>query len=229
MLDGALGLAGNIDFAFVQPSAQIVRRQIDQHHFAGLVKHVVGHRFAHPYAGHTAHHVVQTFQMLYVDGSQHVDAGVQQLFHILPTFGVARTVGVAVRQFVHQDQRRMARQRGVEVEFMHQSPAMLDALLRQQRQAVEQGGGLAAAVGFHHADQHVQPLSAQTLGLLQHGVGFAHAGAGAEEYLQPAARFFIGQRQQAIGIGTLLFFFDHDNSLCYQAKRGSARRTLSLC
>ncbi len=229
VLNGALGLAGNIHFAFVQPSAQIVRRQIDQHHFAGLVKHVVGHRFAHPHAGHAAHYVVQAFQMLYVDGCQHVDAGIQQLFHILPAFGVARTVSVAVRQFIHQHQRRVARQRGVEIEFMHQPAAMLDAFLRQQRQAVEQGGGLAAAVGFHHADQHVQPLSAQTLGFLQHGVGFADAGAGTEEYLQSAARFFIGHRQQAIGIGALLLFFDHDNSLCYQAKRGSACRTLSLC
>ena len=127
VLNGALGTAGNIHFAFVQPSAQIVRRQIDQHHFAGLVKHVVGHRFAHPHAGHAAHYVVQAFQMLYVDGCQHVDAGIQQLFHILPAFGVARTVSVAVRQFIHQHQRRVARQRGVEIEFMHQPAAMLDA------------------------------------------------------------------------------------------------------
>ncbi len=229
LFDGALGLAGDIHFAFVQPLAQIVRRQVDQHHFVGRVKHGVGHRLAHPNAGHAADHVVQAFQMLYVDGCQHVDAGFQQLFHILPAFGVARAVRVAVRQLVHQHQRRMARQRGVEIEFMHQPAAMLDAFLRQQRQAVEQGGGLAAAVGFHHADQHVQPLRAQTLGLLQHGEGFADAGAGAEENFQSAARFFIGHRQQAIGIGALLLFFDHDNSLCYQAKRGSACRTLSLC
>ncbi len=60
--------------------------------------------------------------MLNVDGGEHVDAGIQQLFNILPAFGMARAGRVAVRQFVHQDQRRTARQRGIEIEFRMARP-----------------------------------------------------------------------------------------------------------
>ncbi|MNE19432.1 hypothetical protein D3C80_1125120 [compost metagenome] len=91
---------------------------------------------------------------------------------------------------------------------------MLDAFLCQQIQAVQQRCGFAAAMGFHHADQHVQPLAAQPLGFLQHGVGFAHPGTGAEENLQPTAGLFIGQRQQAVRVRALLFLIHHRSSFC---------------
>ncbi|MNE19433.1 hypothetical protein D3C80_1125130 [compost metagenome] len=80
---------------------------------------MIGHRFTYPHAGHAADHVVQAFQMLDIDGGQHVDTGVQQLFHILPALRMARTVGVTVRQLIHQDQCRVACQRGIEIKFLH--------------------------------------------------------------------------------------------------------------
>lgn len=95
--------------------------------------------------------------MLHVHGGEHVDTGVQQLFYILPAFRVTRTLGVAVRQFVHQHQRRMARQRGIEIKLLHQPAAILDTLFRQHVQPGQQRGGFAAPVGFDYANQHVQP------------------------------------------------------------------------
>ncbi|VEA72345.1 Uncharacterised protein [Serratia rubidaea] len=213
MLNGAFGVAGQIHLAFIQSPLQIVRRQVDQHHLGGLIEDVVGDGFAHAYAGNAADHVVQALQVLYVDGGQHVDAGIQQLLHILPALGVARAVGVAVGQFIHQDQRRVTRQRGVQIEFAHHAAAVLDPFLRQYAQPVQQRGGFIAAVGFHHPDQNVKAQSALPLGLLQHGVGFADAGAGAEKHLQAAARFFVGDRQQAVRVGALLFIINHGNSL----------------
>ncbi len=50
-----------------------------------------------------------------------VDAGVEQFLDVLPALGVARAGRVGVRQLVDQDQRRLARQRGVEVELARAS------------------------------------------------------------------------------------------------------------
>ena len=77
MFDGALGLAGDIDFAFVQALAQIIGRQVDQHHLVCGIEEGIGHRFAHLDAGHAADHVVQAFEMLNVNRREHIDAGFQ--------------------------------------------------------------------------------------------------------------------------------------------------------
>ena len=59
----------------MQALAQVVRRQVDQYHFVCGVKKGIGHCFPHLDAGHTADHVVQAFEMLNVNRSEHVNAG----------------------------------------------------------------------------------------------------------------------------------------------------------
>ena len=75
MFDGALGLAGDIDFAFVQALAQIIGRQVDQHHLIRGIKEGIRHRLAYLNAGHAADHVVQAFEMLNVNRGEHIDTG----------------------------------------------------------------------------------------------------------------------------------------------------------
>ena len=75
MFDGALGLAGDIDFAFVQALAQIIGRQVDQHHLIGGIEEGIGHRLAYLDAGYAADHVVQAFEMLNVNRGEHIDTG----------------------------------------------------------------------------------------------------------------------------------------------------------
>ena len=71
----------------------------------------------------------------------------------------------------------------------------------------EQRLGLGAAVGLDAADDHVDALSAGAARGLEHGVGLADAGGGAEEDLQPAARraafALLGEHplEQAVGVG----------------------------
>ena len=126
ILDGALGLLRQVDLALAQALQQLVGRQVDQHHFVGLVEHVVGHRLPDADAGDAADHVVQAFDVLDVDGRIDVDAGVEQLVDVLPAFRVARAGRVGVREFVDQEQRRAARERGVEIEFAQRAAAVLD-------------------------------------------------------------------------------------------------------
>ena len=101
MFNGALRLPGNVDFAFFQPLTQIVRGQVHQHHVVGSIKKRIRHGFPYLNSGDAADHIVQTFQMLNVDGSENINASFQQLFDVLPAFGMTGTWRITVRQFVH--------------------------------------------------------------------------------------------------------------------------------
>ena len=202
VFDGAFGLAANVHLALIQALAQIVRRQIHQNDIIGGVKEGVGDGFAYLHAGNTADHIIEAFKMLDVDGGEDVDTGFEQFFDVLPAFRVARTRRVAMRQFVHQDQRRAAGQRGIKVKLMDVASAMGNALLREGAKPLQHGGGIFAAVGFRHADQNIQPLSAQPLRFRQHSPGLTHPGAGAEKHLQLAAMRRSGLLQQTVGVRT---------------------------
>ena len=101
MFNGALRLPGNIDFAFFQPLAQIVRGQVHQHYVVGGIEKRIGHGFPYLNSGDAADHIIQTFQMLNVDGCENINASFQQFFDILPAFRMTRTWRITVRQFVH--------------------------------------------------------------------------------------------------------------------------------
>ena len=101
----ALGLLRQVDLAGLQPLEQLVGRQVDHHHLVGLVEQPVGHRLPDADAGDAADDVVQALQVLHVHRRPDVDAGVEQLLHVLPALGVARARRVAVRQLVEQHQR----------------------------------------------------------------------------------------------------------------------------
>ena len=45
--------------------------------------------------------------MLDIDRGVNIDAGLKQFFHILIPFGVTAALGVAVGQFIYQEQLRM--------------------------------------------------------------------------------------------------------------------------
>ena len=57
--------------------------------------------------------------MLDVERGPDVDAGRQQLVDILPALGMAAAGNVGVGVFIDQQQFRPARQRGVEIELLH--------------------------------------------------------------------------------------------------------------
>ncbi|KAG0756219.1 hypothetical protein G6F22_020364 [Rhizopus arrhizus] len=114
--------------------------------------------------------------MLHVQRGPDVDAGRQQFLDVLPALGVAGTGCVRVRQFIHQDQAGPSGQRAVQVEFLQHMAAVRHVFQRQDRQAFQQAGGFAAAMGFDDSGQHADPLRGLRPGRDQHGVGLAHAG-----------------------------------------------------
>ena len=89
---------------------------------------------------------------------------------------------------------------------------------RQLFEAVEQLGGVLAAVGFHDADQPLAPGFPLLPECLQHGKGLANAGGRAEENFQPATALAGHLGQQRIGPGNVIgSAARHLENLCQQA------------
>ena len=86
----ALDLFRNVDLAGLEPREQIVGRNIDQHHFVGIVEERVRNRLPDGDAGDAADDVVQAFEVLDVERREDVDAARQQLLDVLPAFRMAR-------------------------------------------------------------------------------------------------------------------------------------------
>ncbi len=203
----ALGLLREIDLAVAHPLEQFLGRQVDERDFVGRVEHAIGHGLPHADAGDRADHVVQAFEMLDVDGRIDVDARVEQLVDVLPALQVACALHVRMRELVDEDQLRRPRERAVQIEFGERAAAIVDAGGRQHVEAVEQRGGLAAAVGLDDADDDVDAILPALARGLQHRVGLADAGGRAEEDLELAAPllFFVSLQlvEKLVWIGTV--------------------------
>ena len=127
----ALDLLGKVHLAGLEAGEQIVGGNVDQHHLVGIVEERVRNGFPDRDAGDAADDVVQAFEMLDVERREDVDAARQQLFDVLPSLGMARSVDVGVRELVDQDQRRTTLERGIEVELGELRALILDFLARQ--------------------------------------------------------------------------------------------------
>ncbi len=107
---------------------------------------------------------------------------------------------ITVRQFVHQNKGGAAGEGGVEIELRHQPATMADTARGLRGKPLQQRRGLFTAVGFHHADENIEPLSPQSLSFCQHGEGFPDARAGAEEDFQFATMGFSCLFEQPVRI-----------------------------
>ncbi len=219
------GLFGHIDLALLQARDQLARRQVDQHDVVQAVEHPIRHGLAHAYAGDAHHHVIEAFQMLDVDRGPDVDAGVQQLHHILPAPLVAAAGCIAMGQFVHQHQRRMPCEHGIQVHLLQGMAVVGHILQRQLWQPLQQRLGIGTAMGFHQPDHQVDAAAQLFLRAGQHGVGLAHARRRAEEHGQLAAGFALQAFDQGIGLaGTRISHGCHcARSRCRPASRRLGR------
>ncbi len=202
-----LDLLGNVDLAGLEPREQVVGRDVDQHHFVGVVEERVGHRFPDRDAGDPADDVVEAFEMLDVERGEDIDAACQQLFDVLPSLRVARAFDVGVRELVDEDQRRATLDRRVEIELGELAALVLDRGGRQDLEALQQRFGFLAPVRLDDADHHVLAFAAQRSRRGEHRVGLADAGGGAEIDPQPPAPrrllLCLDFREELVGIRTL--------------------------
>jgi hypothetical protein len=130
VLDRPLSLVRDVDLAFLESLQQFIGRQVDDGHLVGVIEDGVGNRLPHPYSRDLSDDVVQAFQMLDVDRGEDVDAGVEQLLHVLPALVVSAARDVGMGQFVDNERRGPARQRGVKIEFGELVAAVFDFFRR---------------------------------------------------------------------------------------------------
>src|SRR5262249_20164175 len=109
------------------------------------------------------------------------------------------------RQLVDEQQRGMARKRGIEIEFFEGSATVLHAAARQDLEAFEERFRLGAVMRFHDAGHDVDPAGTLRPSCLQHRVRLADASREAEEDLElaaaPACVLLSDADEQLIGIG----------------------------
>ena len=117
---------GRVDLPGPHPLLQVLGRQIHVHDLVGLRQHVVRHALLDLHPGELLDHVVEALEVLDVHRGDDVDAGAEQLLHVLVALGVPAARGVGVGQLVHQRDRRPALEHRVEVHLFQHHAAVLD-------------------------------------------------------------------------------------------------------
>ena len=182
----AARLVREVDAPLAQPLQEDVRRDIHQLDLVVPLEDCIRHRLTHGHAGDLCHHIIEAFDVLHVERGVHVDAGVQQLEHILPALAVAAARGVGVRELIDQDERRLPRQRTVEVEFLQDASLVVDCTTGEDGESFREPRRLGAAMSLDHPDHDVHALRLTCSRGLEHGVGLPHARGRAKEQLQLA-------------------------------------------
>ena len=191
----------HIHLAFVQALNELVRGKVDQDDVVRFLQDAVGNSLAHGDAGNARDDVGKALEMLDVERRPHVDAGREKLLDILPALGMTAVRRIAVGELVDDDELGLARQRPVEIEFLDGAAAILDLAPRQDFEPFDERAGLRAAMRFDEADDDVDAFFLQAPRVLQHRVGLADAGRGAEEHLQPARGFPAERGQKRVRVG----------------------------
>ena len=205
MLERALGLFGDVDLAFLQPLNQVVRREVDQFDGVGAVEHRIRHGLAHPHMRDLGDHVVEALDMLDIDRGVDVDAAGQQFLDVEIALRMAAAGRVGMGEFVDQRDLRTARDQRVEIHLLDDLILVLDPLARDDFEALQQRLGLGPPVGLDHADHDIGAGLELGMRALQHLIGLADAGGGADENLEPAGAAVLapGRFQQGFRRGTL--------------------------
>ena len=175
-----------VDVAVRHAAAERFGRHVDELELIGLAHDRVGDRLALRDTGDAFDDVVHRFEVLDVQGGDHVDARVQELFDVLPPLLVARSRDVRVGELVDEHLRGMAGQDRVDVHLLERAPPILEASARHHLEVGDLLRGLRAAMGLDEPDHHVGAAVVAAPALVQHGERLADARCGAEIYAQRA-------------------------------------------
>jgi hypothetical protein len=140
-------------------------------------------------------HVVEALDVLNVDRGIDVDAVIHQLFDVEIALGMTAAFDIGVGKLVDQDDLRPSGENRVQVHLLQRLAFVLDAAFRDDFEAGQQHLGLLAAVGLDHAGDDVIAVLQTCVRLLQHFVGLADAGRGADENAQLADAPFLAARR----------------------------------
>ena len=186
VIQRALGLLGNVDLPLLEPFDEVVRGQIDELDGVGAVEHRIGDRLAHTDMGDLGNDVIEALDMLDIDCRVDVDAAMEQFLDVEVALGMTTAGRVGMGQFVDQRDLRAARDDGVEVHLLERLALVVEPLAGNDLQSVEERLRLLTPMRFEDANDDIVAVLFPGARLLQHLVGLADAGSGADKNLEPA-------------------------------------------
>ena len=138
--------------------------------------------------------------MLDVESRPDTNASVEQLLDVLPALGMPAVGRVGVGELVDDDQLGLALERRVDVEFFESAPVVFNLAPGQDFEPFDERARFGATMRLDEPDDDIDAFVLQAPGVLQHGVGLADAGRGAEEDLQPAGALPPERREKGVRI-----------------------------
>ena len=181
VLQRDLGPLLGVDLAGPETLLQLLRRQVDEHDLVGIVEDLVGEGLPHSDLGQLEDRVVETLEMLDVDGGDDVDAGFEHLLDVLPALLVAHPFRVRVGELVDERELRRAADDRVDVHLLELERPVLRAQPRNDLEALGEGRRLGAVVRLEVADHDVPPLLLRLPAFEEHPVRLADARRHPEE------------------------------------------------
>ena len=156
----------------------------------------------------------------------------KQLLDVEVALGMAAAGRIGVGELVDQHDLRAAGHDGVEVHLLEPLALVFEPPARNDLEALQQRFRLLAAVGLDDADDDVVAVLLAGAGLLQHLVGLADAGGGADENPQLADALFLppGRFEQGLRRWSLISvapLFRHQGSCIPPAGRTGPITTLA--
>ena len=160
--------------------AQRLGCAVDELDLIGPPDDLVGKRLALLNARDALDDVVHRLEVLDVDGRDDVDPGLQQFFDVLPTFLVARSGNVRMRELVDQRHVWSTGEDGVDVHLLELAAAVSDRLARNDLEVADLLDRAGPPVCLHEADDHVGAAVVAPSPLVEHRERLADARRGAE-------------------------------------------------
>ena len=182
------GAVGEVNFAFRQAGAELLRRQVDEDDLVRRIEHGIGNCFPNDYTGDLLDRIATALDMLDINCRENIDPCVEQLDHVLVTLRMARAGRIRVCQLVDDRDLRMPDKNRVEIHLRLGGAAIFQLRARHDRQAFEQRFRLRPPVRFNNTDHDLAAILLRLPRRLQHGERFANARAHSEKDLQLAAR-----------------------------------------
>jgi len=192
-------LLGTVDVAVGHPPAQRFRGDVDQFELIGAAHDVVGDALALPRSGDALDDVAQRGEVLHVDRGQHLESGGEQVLDVLPSLGVGRARRAGMGELVDQHHLGGAGQHRGHVELGELRAAVGHPGSGQDLHSLEQRRGLGPVVGLDQPHHDVGAALGAAAAFVEHRVGLADPGSGAEIDSQlPAPCTAVGGRHPAI-------------------------------
>src|SRR6516164_4692362 len=148
MQQRALGLTRNVNLSFFETLNKIIGSEIDQFDGIGAVENRIRYGFTNTDVGDLGDNFIQAVDVLNVHGGVDVDASTQQLLDVQVALRMSAALRIGMSEFIDQDDLRSPSDDGVEIHLVQELTLVLNALTRNDLQAVQQRLCFLAAMGF---------------------------------------------------------------------------------